>query len=127
MATKTKRRPKTQIVRVAAPLAKRAGGRRVNRSNMGAGGMTSELLAAAALGWAQRAGMLARIPTLGVLGLEGTIAVGGYLWARNGGPKLAGTIGRVAGIVAANHLGRTGLSTSGTVSGSSSYDAGGDY
>jgi hypothetical protein len=121
MATKTKRKPaKTQIVRVAAPIARRASRR--NSSRMGGGGLvTTELLAAAGLGWAQRAGMLARIPTLGVLGLEGTIAVAGYLWARNGGPALAGTIGRVAGIVAANHLGRTGLSTSSTVSGA--YDA----
>lgn len=116
--TKTKAAPAVKIVRVpAAPIAKRSGGRRRGARVEGGKGLMAELMVAAALGWAQRAGMLARVPTLGVLGIEGTLAVGGYLWSRNGGPPLAAQLGRVAGIVAANHLGRTGLTTSATVAG----------
>ena len=116
--TKTKAAaPAVKIVRVPAPIAKRSSGRRRGARIEGGKGLMAELLVAAGLGWAQRAGMLARVPTLGVLGIEGTIAIGGYLWSRNGGPPLAGQLGRVAGIVAANHLGRTGLTTSGTVAG----------
>jgi len=129
MATTTaKKKSVQQIIRVATPpLAKRAPARRCAASSRsGSSTMTTELMAAVGLGWAQRAGLLARIPTLGVLGLEGTIAVAGYLWSKNGGPALAGTLGRVAGIVAANHLGRTGLTTSATVAGSDPYDVAGE-
>lgn len=73
--------------------------------------LTQELMTATVLGWLQSAGHLANVPTIAVLGTEGTIALVGYLWSRNGGPPLAGTIARVAGVVAANHFGRTSLDT----------------
>ena len=72
---------------------------------------TQELIAGTVLGWLQSAGHLAAVPTIAALGTEGTIALVGIMWARNGGPPLAGLVGRVAGIVAANHFGRTSLDT----------------
>jgi len=89
-----------------------------NRRKSGAGskarGMlgsstTQELITGTVLGWLQSAGHLAAVPTIAALGTEGTIALVGIMWARNGGPPLAGLVGRVAGIVAANHFGRTSL------------------
>lgn len=72
---------------------------------------TQELITGTVLGWLQSAGHLANLPTIAALGTEGTIALVGIMWARNGGPPLAGLVGRVAGIVAANHFGRTSLDT----------------
>lgn len=90
------------------PARRKAPKRRA--SGMGTGNpMMTEILTATVLGWLQSAGHLASVPTIAALGTEGTIALVGYVWARNGGPPLAATIGRVAGVVAANHFGRTSL------------------
>lgn len=64
---------------------------------------------AAGLGWAQQQGHLARVPTIAQLGVEGTIAGAAYFWRRSGGPKWAGDLCTAAAIIAANHLGREGL------------------
>jgi hypothetical protein len=90
---------------------KRRGLSSKRRSGSGTTLLTQELMTATVLGWLQSAGHLANVPTIAVLGTEGTIALVGYLWSRNGGPPLAGTIARVAGVVAANHFGRTSLDT----------------
>lgn len=104
-ASPLRRRARRAAV-VVAPVARRA---RRAASALGQSSMMQEGITALALGYAQRMGFLARVPTIAVLGAEGTIALAGYIWAKNGGPKLAGTVGRVAGIVALNHIGRVGL------------------
>jgi hypothetical protein len=91
------------------PARRKAPARRGSKS-MGTGNpMMTELLTATVLGWLQSAGHLAAVPTIAALGTEGTISLVGYIWSRNGGPPLAGLVGRVAGVVAANHFGRTSL------------------
>lgn len=89
--------------------AKRKAPKRRSSGMSGSNPMVTELVTATILGWLQSAGHLASVPTIAALGTEGTISLVGYIWSRNGGPPLAGTIGRVAGVVAANHFGRTSL------------------
>ena len=124
MATALAKRPQT-----AAPLARRPAQRivvrevpatpaRRRRSAGGGGGqggilntgMTGQrALVAYALGAAQRTGNLARIPTFGQIGAEGTVAlVAGYM-SKGDKSSLAADVALCASIVAVNQLGREGL------------------
>lgn len=68
-----------------------------------------------ALGAAQRAGTLARVPTFGQFGVEATVAVAAGFMSK--GNDLAADVALCAGIIALNQVGREGLTGTPRVSG----------
>lgn len=77
------------------------------RGLMNTGVTVQRGIVAYALGAMQRAGTLARVPTLGQFGAEATVSV--VAGMMGGGSPLAQDIALAAGLVALNQLGREGL------------------
>jgi len=109
LARTAKPRTRTRVVEVAAPRRRRRAAKK-KTGILGTGVSTQQAVAAWGLGAAQRAGQLANVPTMMNMGAEATIAIvaGNF----GGGSEMAKDIALAAGIVALNHIGRTGFNPS---------------
>jgi hypothetical protein len=107
--------PRPIVVRVPSAPAR---GRRRRRSGGGGGGSAFGLgsggtivafaVAAAVIGLAENAGLLAKLPTVPLLGKKGLLAVGAYYYSRHGGGKLARDVAFAAAALSGYELGKLG-------------------
>lgn len=107
-------RPPAPVIRIAAPRAiqTRAPKRRT-RARIGGGGtslknrMIAGAIGGAALGFIEKSGFAANLPTIPLIGRKGTIALAAY-YLGGQKPGILQDIALAAAILAGNELGRDG-------------------
>lgn len=95
----------------AAPVAKRGGRRKGGGGGLslsGDGGILGMGLTAAVIGMAEKAGLLANLPTVPIVGRKGALAIGMWYWSKHGGGSLARDAAIAAAVLAGHELGTTG-------------------
>jgi hypothetical protein len=78
----------------------------------------------ALVGWAYKAGLVEKLPSLPMIGRTGTLAILAHVYSRHGGGEIARRVATVAAVIAGYQLGREG-----TISGDDdgyAYTAGDD-
>ena len=70
--------------------------------------MMAGMVGAAVLGFVEKSSFSSSLPTVPLLGRKGTIALIGYFWRKNGGPKVAEDVAIAAGILSAYELSKDG-------------------
>jgi hypothetical protein len=68
----------------------------------------SKGLAAAAVGFIENSDLGKKLPQIPLIGRKGTIAIGAYFWAKNGGPRIAKDVAVVAAVLALYQLTKEG-------------------
>ena len=107
----------TRVVVVRAPSAPARTRGRKRRNGGGGGGVLGlgsggTILAAAVtagvIGLAENAGLMAKLPTIPILGRKGTLAVIAYYYSKHGGGKLARDVAFAAAVLSGYELGKSG-------------------
>ena len=65
-------------------------------------------MTAAAIGFAEKSGLLDKLPEVPLVGRKGALAIATYYWARHGGGSLARDICLVAAAISGYELGKEG-------------------
>jgi hypothetical protein len=113
-------RPQAPVIRIAAPRMvasgkKRKGKRRHGGSSASSGGGKDVLIklaiGGAAVGYAEKAGWLAKVPSIPLLGTKGSFAVGGYMLGFTKKPGLLRDAVLAAAVLAGHELGHDGKIT----------------
>ena len=102
------------IVRLTVPAPKAAKSPKRRRSGGGGGGgsFTKTLMGAALttamVGFAEKSGVLDKLPTIPILGRKGTLAIAAYLWSKHGGGQIARDVAMAAAVLSAYEFSKDG-------------------
>ena len=106
--------PRPIIIRQSAPLQRRKGRRRrsggggVSGFLSGGGGIIAVGVTAAVIGMAESGGLLAKLPSIPVVGRKGALAIAAYYYSRHGGGSLSRDVAIAAAALAGYELGSKG-------------------
>lgn len=105
--------PQPIIVRQSAPMARTSKRRGKRRGGGGAAPSGTNVLigvgiASAAVGFAEKSGLLANLPAIPLVGRKGLLAIAAWYYSKHGGGPLSRSVALAAAALSGYDLGKTG-------------------